>query len=225
VIIGNSGLYHGFWISPGASRYRTSAGEPIFPAVRLALIRHVKSLAPENYHQLSPEWFDATDNHEAEIFWGIRYAGLNRITFEPQWFPLRQDDLWTTEGGPPRFRLIHGRLVNETLEDQQEHVRWIGMHKGGVWGIHGARVFFLAPQLSYTFEDIDDLRSEGDWLLAYGERQDTSDVGKSEIVSGDRVRPSIRYNRRTHELRIERNDYDWETSDPSTKSHRLFRSH
>jgi hypothetical protein len=170
---------------------------------------------PEDYHQLSPEWFDATDNHEAEIFWAIRYAGLNRITFEPQWFPLRKDDFWTTEEGPTRLPPIHGRLVNETLEDQQEHVRWVGMHKGGVWGIRGERVFLLAPQLSYTFEDIDDLRFEGDWLLAYGERQDASDFGKSEIVSGDRVRPSIRYNRRTHELLIERNDYNWESSDPS----------
>jgi hypothetical protein len=170
---------------------------------------------PEDYHRLSPEWFDATDNHEAEIFWSIRYAGLNKITFEPQWFPLRKEDFWTIGEDPPRFSFILGRLVAETLEDPQEKVRWVGMQKGGVWGIRGERVFLLAPQVSYTFEGIDGLRFEGDWLLAYGERQDARNVGKSEIVSGDRVRPSIRYNRRTHELQIEREDYNWATSGSS----------
>ncbi len=102
-------------------------------------------------------------------------------------------------------------MVVETLDDPQEHVRWIGTLKVGVWSIRGDRVFFLAPQPSDTFEGIGELKFEGDWLLAYG--QTLSDAGESEVVPKDRVRPSIRYNRRTHELQIERNDYNWEPPD------------
>jgi hypothetical protein len=170
---------------------------------------------PEDYRRLSPEWFNAADHREAEIFWAIRYAGLNTMTFEPQWFPLPKDDFRTSEEPLPRFADIPQRVVVETLEDPQEHIRWVGMQKGGVWGIRGERVFLLAPQISYTVEGIDGLRFEGDWLLASGETQDTSDARKSEFVPEDRIRPSIRYNRRTHELRIERNDYNWETSNTS----------
>ena len=98
-------------------------------------------------------------------------------------------------------------MVAETLDNPQEHVRWIGILKGGVWGIRGDRVFCLAPQLSDTFEGIESLRLKGDWLLAYGHT--FSDAGESEIVPKD-LRPSIRYNRRTHELQIERHGYNWE---------------
>ena len=87
-------------------------------------------------------------------------------------------------------------------------MRWIGIRKGGVWAIRGDRVFFLAPQLSDTFEGIEELKFEGDWLLAYGHTR--IDVLEFEILPEDRVRPSIRYNRRTHELQIERHDYNWE---------------
>src|SRR5215469_8054796 len=31
--------------------------------------------APEDYRELSPQWFNAADNHEAEIFWAIPYSG------------------------------------------------------------------------------------------------------------------------------------------------------
>lgn len=171
---------------------------------------------PEDYHHLSSAWFDATNSREAEIFWAIRYAGMNKITFEPQWFPLPKDDFRTIFEEPqPHFRVIPERVVAESLEDQAEHLSWVGMVKGGVWGVRGNRVFLLTPQLSYTFEGVDNLRLEGDWLLAYGAAQDASDVGKSDSVSGGRVRPSIRYNRRTHELQIERIDYNWKTSGPS----------
>jgi hypothetical protein len=36
---------------------------------------------PEDYRRLSPEWFNAADHREAEIFWAIRYAGLNTMRF------------------------------------------------------------------------------------------------------------------------------------------------
>jgi hypothetical protein len=100
-------------------------------------------------------------------------------------------------------------MVVQTLDDPQEHVRWIGTLKGGVWSIRGHRVFFLAPQLSDTFEGIGELKFEGDWLLAYD--RTLSNAEESEIVPEDRVRPSIRYNRRTHELQIERHDHNWES--------------
>ena len=163
---------------------------------------------PQDYHQLSPTWFNAKDNHEAQIFWAIRYAGQDTIKFEPQWFPLAKDDFLTLEGPPPRFPIIDPRVVGETLDDPQEQVRWIGLTKGGVWGIRGDRVFLLAPQLSETFDGIGSLRFEGDWLLAYG--TGVSDVEKSEAPLG-RILPTIRYNRRSHELQIQR--HDWESPD------------
>jgi hypothetical protein len=160
---------------------------------------------PEDYRHLSPAWFDATDNREAEIFWMIRYAGQRTINFEPQSFPLTRDDFVTLQGPAPRVQVAHSRVIAVSLDDPEENVRWVGVAKGGVWGISGERVFFLAPQLSETFEGIVSLRLEGDWLLAYGTV--VSDSEKSE-VPGERVRPSIRYNRRTHELKIEPHDYE-----------------
>ena len=72
----------------------------------------------------------------------------------------------------------------------------------------GERIFFLAPQLSETFEGIGSLRLEGDWLFAYGTI--VSDGEKSDLPE-EPVRPCIRYNRRTHELQIE--PHDWEPHD------------
>src|ERR1700676_1284685 len=164
---------------------------------------------PEDYHRLSPAWFNASDHREAEMLWAIRYAGEKKMKFEPQWFPLAKHDFWTHGSPLPRSPVIYPpRMVLETLDDPQEHVRWMGILKGGVWGIRGDRVFFLAPQLSDTFEGIEELKFEGDWLLAYGHTR--IDVLEFEILPEDRVRPSIRYNRRTHELQIERHDYNWE---------------
>lgn len=36
---------------------------------------------PDDYRRLSPSLFNQTDNHEAEIFWMIRYAGLSEFAF------------------------------------------------------------------------------------------------------------------------------------------------
>jgi hypothetical protein len=161
---------------------------------------------PEDYHRLSPAWFDATDIYEAEMFWAIRYSGQDKIRFEPQWFPLARNDFLTLGGPPPQVQTAYPRVIVQTLDDPQEHVRWIGILKGGVWGIRGERVFFLAPQLSETFEGIASLRLEGDWLLGYGT------IVNDDEKSDKRVLPSIRYNRRTHELLIDRHDYDGEPS-------------
>lgn len=172
---------------------------------------------PEDYHRLSPTWFNASDNREAEIFWAIRYAGEDTMKFEPQWFPLAKDDFLTLGAPQSGSHAVYPpRIVAETLDDPQEHVRWIGILKGGVWGIRGNRVFFLAPQLSETFEGILGLKLEGDWLLAYG--QTVVDAEKSTTAPEDQIRPSIRYNRRTHELQIERHDYNWEAPDQLCKA-------
>jgi hypothetical protein len=167
---------------------------------------------PEDYHQLSSAWFNARDNNEAEIFWAIRYAGQGTISFEPQWFPLAKGDFLTLEGRPRgRVTVIDPRVVGETLDDPQEHVRWVGLIKGGVWGIRGDRAFLLAPQLSETFDGIGSLRFDGDWLLAYGTMVDVEKNVSDVERSIGQVRPSIRYNRRSHELHIER--HDWEPPD------------
>jgi hypothetical protein len=164
----------------------------------------------EDYHRLSPTWFNASDSHEAEIFWAIRYAGQGTIKFEPQWFPLAKDDFLTLGRPLPRRPFPVSRIVAETLDDPQEQARWIGMQKGGVWGIRGDRAFLLAPQLSETFDGVESLSFDGDWLNAYGtivgvEKILDIDIEKSEIGG---VRPSIRYNRRSRERHIERHDWD-----------------
>jgi hypothetical protein len=161
---------------------------------------------PEDYHRLSPGWFNASDNREAEIFWSIRYAGQDTMKFAPQWFPLAKNDFFGLEL-QLRRPALDSRFVSETLDDPQEHVRWIGLNKGGVWCIRGDRVFLLAPQLSETFDGIADLTFDGDWLNAYG-----MSIARIEEILGielkmGQVRPSIRYNRRSHELHIERHDW------------------
>ena len=72
------------------------------------------------------------------------------------------------------------------------------MHKGGVWAVRGNQAFFLAPQVSETFESVEDLKFDGDWLLGSG-------IG---AIESQVIRPSIGYNRRTHELILDRHDTD-----------------
>jgi hypothetical protein len=62
---------------------------------------------PQDYHQLLPAWFDATNCNEAEIFWAIRYEGSSSVAFEPQWFPIPADAImsvedWKHSGNPGR---------------------------------------------------------------------------------------------------------------------------
>ncbi|MBI4465863.1 MAG: hypothetical protein HY656_00345 [Acidobacteria bacterium] len=104
---------------------------------------------PEDYRQLSPAWFDASDLREAEIFWRLRYGGLKKFNFEPQWFP-----------GVPKGS------VNSTLDDAELGWRWVAMFKGGVYGARGEESFLLLPQPDYL--GAGRLELEGDWLLIYG---------------------------------------------------------
>jgi len=150
---------------------------------------------PGDYHSLNPVWFNNRDSYDAEIFWAIHYAGHDKVIFTPQWFPISPGEFPTLD---QRRRLRRSLPFPEhylglELNDPKEHVRWYALNKGGVWAIRGNQVFFLAPQVSDTFESIDDLKIDGDWLL-----------GSGMAAS----RPSIRYNRRTHELILDPHDYD-----------------
>jgi hypothetical protein len=147
---------------------------------------------------LNPGWFNQADSHDAEIFWAIRYAGRDKTIFTPQWFPVTQDDFVLLDHSPHSGSVSAPRLAGVELEDPEEHLRWYALHKGGVWAVRGNRAFFLAPQVSEAFESVEDLRIDGDWLLGSGTGIDQSQV----------PRPSIRYNRRTHELILNRHDYE-----------------
>ncbi len=143
--------------------------------------------SPEDYHQISPKWFNASDSREAEIFWARRYAGLETFRFEPQWFPVHPHEFLEKKlvfSEPPAD---FPRIVSVVLDDREQNLKWVGLDRGGVWGIRGERGFLLSPQLAYLGART--LKFEGDWLLVF-ESVDEEDV------------PSLRYNRRTHELRL-----------------------
>jgi hypothetical protein len=158
----------------------------------------------EDYHRLNPGWFNKRDSHDAEIFWAIHYAGHDKVIFTPQWFPISPGDFLTLDQlGRLRRRTPPEHYLSVELNDPKEHVRWYALHKGGVWAIRGNQAFFLAPQVSETFESVEDLKIDGDWLLGSGMGIDESQV----------PRPSIRYNRRTDELILNSHDYDVDSPD------------
>ena len=101
---------------------------------------------PEDYHRLSPGWFNASDNREAEIFWSIRYAGQDTMKFAPQWFPLAKNDFFGLELQLWRPAL-DSRFVSETLDDPQEHVRWIGRQRRSLVYSRRPRVLVGSPTL------------------------------------------------------------------------------
>lgn len=167
--------------------------------------RNYVNYDPADYHRLNPAWFNNRDSYDAEIFWAIHYAGQDKIIFSPQWFPVTQDDFLKL-GRPWHLRRtgrFPERLVGVELDDPKEHLRWYALHKGGVWAVRGGRAFFLAPQVSEVFESVEELKIDGDWLLGSGVGIDESQV----------PRPSIRYNRRTHELILNSHDYDLDSPD------------
>jgi len=156
---------------------------------------------PADYHSLSPSWFNDHDSREAEIFWAIRYSAHNKVIFAPQWFPVSGDDFVTLTSDHPRpsAPISEPRLVAAELDDPQENLRWYGLLKGGIWAVRGNQAFFLAPQVSETFENIERLKIDGDWLRGFGDSAS---------------QPSIRYNRHTHELILDRHDYEPSKREP-----------
>jgi hypothetical protein len=131
-----------------------------------------------DYHQLSPPFFDSSDWQEAEIFWDVRYKGLKSISVEPQWFPLPKG--WRQDA------------TTVEVEDTEFNVVWVALFKGGVWGVRNNRAFLLLPQPAYKGSE--QMELDGDWLVIHGEIEDFSTP--PNVVA--------RYNRRTHELRMER---------------------
>jgi hypothetical protein len=158
---------------------------------------------PADYHRLNPGWFNRRDSHDAEIFWAIQYAGQDKVIFKPQWFPITRDDFVLLGDSPRSGTVSAPRLVGVELDDPKEHLCWYALHKGGVWAVRGDQAFFLAPQVSEAFESVEYLKIDGDWLLGSG----------VEIDESHGARPSIRYNRRTHELILDRHDYAVDSPD------------
>jgi|HubBroStandDraft_6_1064221.scaffolds.fasta_scaffold01763_10 hypothetical protein len=129
-----------------------------------------------DYHLLSPDLFDSSNREEADIFWAIRYKGRKKFNFEPQWFP--RPERWTE---------------NDTnVEDPELKIVWTSLFKGGVWGVSDKRAFLLLPRPAYL--GAEQLELDGDWVVIRVE-------GSRDIHAPGPV--IARYNRKTHELRIE----------------------
>lgn len=146
----------------------------------------------EDYRGLSTEWFNASDYREAEIFWSIRYGGLDTFTFKPQWFPVSLEEFKSTNLRRPMARSgpaadIPGIDFGLVLDDPMLNLKWVGLLRGGVWGIRGRRGFLLYPRVGYLGPG--HLKFDGNWLLVI----ESSDEGGL---------PSLRYNRRTDESQI-----------------------
>ena len=151
--------------------------------------RHYIDYDHADYSQLREEWFDASDSHEAELFWMIRYRYGKGTRFEPRWFTVSSKEfnrpVHAYIGSPVRV-VEFPRLSYVSRQDPKLGLTWLSFFKGGVWGVKGNRAFLLVPQPSYL--GAQRLELHGDWLFIYGELENADS------------RPSIRYNRRTREL-------------------------
>lgn len=133
-----------------------------------------------DYHQLSPSFFDHSKWTEAIILWVIHNKGVDDIRdFKPQWYPV-SDDWWAVAQS--------AQTGTTQVEDPKYGIEWIAPFRG-VWGWKDDRAFLLLPP-RYR---VDLLELNGDWLIIHGERPDP--FAAPPVVA--------RYNRRTHELRIE----------------------
>jgi len=151
--------------------------------------QHYIDYAQVDYAQLHEEWFDTSDSHEAELFWSMRYQFGKNTRFEPRWFTVSAEEF----SRPPKSyislptRVVEfPKLPYASRQDPELGLKWVSFFKGGVWGVKGDRAFLLVPQPSYLGVPLLEVR--GDWLLIYGEVEDSPRP------------PSIRYNRRTHDL-------------------------
>jgi len=137
-----------------------------------------------DYHRLSPKFFDGSDWKDAEIFWAINYAGANDIRdFKPRWYSV-SDDWWAVAES--------AETGTTQVEDPEYGIEWIAPVKDGVWGWKDDKAFLILPRPTYIGSR--QLELSGEWLLIHGES--SSALAAPPIVA--------RYNRRTHELRIEK---------------------
>ena len=137
--------------------------------------RRYVDFQPDDYANLSVEWFKQNVTYEAEIFWKIRQVRAKDNIFDPLWIQLGSK--------------IGSNSVNMQLDDPESGIRWVAFFKGGVWGVKGNRGFLLLPHPAYT--GAHKLEIEGEWLLIYGEAGENWSL---ELVA--------RYNRKTHLLLI-----------------------
>ena len=134
---------------------------------------HYQDYDANDYHHLSPGFFDSQNWWNSEILWDIRYQGMKTFRLVPQWFPFPASKDRSS--------------ANVTLDDAEYGLQWIALFKGGVWGVRGNQAFLLLPQPAYT--GAQKLEFQGDWLLIYGD----APLGASLSVLA-------RYNRRTNEV-------------------------
>src|SRR5215469_7698485 len=157
---------------------------------------HYVDYDDSDYHGLNQVWFDANDSREAELFWKIRYSGEDVIQFQPLWFPVSEEEFSRTlrhyVGLPVRV-IEFPKLPCESLRDPVQGLNWVSFCRAGVCGVRGDHAFLLVPRPSYLGAVRLELR--GDSLYIYGEVDEDADA-----------RPTITYNRRTGELRYQRED-------------------
>lgn len=133
----------------------------------------------EDWRKLQSSWFDSSKLDEAELFWAIRYRGIQQVTFTPLWF-----------SGVPAWS------SNVELDDPQLGLRWLATFKGGVYAVQKDKSFLLLPTPAYR--GAEKLEIHGDWLVIQASVQAGRDQNKIEL------RPVARYNRRTGELNMPR---------------------
>jgi hypothetical protein len=149
-----------------------------------------------DYPRLNKVWFDVNDSREAELFWKIQYSGEDVIQFRPLWFPVSQEEFSRPVQhymGLPVRVIEFPKLTCESLSDLDQGVNWVSFCRAGVWGVRGDHAFLLVPRPSYLGASRLELR--GDSLYIYGEVNEETDA-----------QPTIIYNRRTGELRYQRED-------------------
>jgi len=130
-----------------------------------------------DYRLLAPDLFDSSNWQEADIFWAIRYKGLKKFKVEPQWFP--RPERWNENA--------------TNVNDPELKIVWTSLFKGGVWGVSDKHAFLLLPRPAYL--GAEQMELDGDWLVIHVE-------GSGDIHA---ARPAVaRYNRKTHELHIEK---------------------
>jgi len=134
------------------------------------------SYEPADYRALSPSLFDPNDPGDSEILWLIHNAGVGHIAFEPHWISQPRDLRYAWIG---------------PVRDASQQIDWLGVGKGGVWGIRNKRAFLLLPRASYL--GATDIQLDGDWLVIYGDPWCAHCASHSELA---------RYQLRSHELVI-----------------------
>jgi hypothetical protein len=158
---------------------------------------------PEDYRALLPQWFDATNFNEAEIFWAIRYSGSGDISFEMQWFPIPHGEIARVDGGSSeqkgrtiRIPKIEGHLegvphlAGTVLNDPEYGIEWVGFVRGATWGLRGDQGFLLHPRRAYL--GASHFRIEGDLLYVYDSIDDNEKPTEAMAL----------YNRRTRQLEL-----------------------